>query len=117
MTTLNMGTKTWVLLNSSRVVSEIIAKRAALTHERPFFPISGGLVSRGNKRLFLKKTEDWKQGRKILHRVLMGATSRNHGQIIERASLGLLRACLDEPEKWVGFSPPYNISPVVSLSP
>lgn len=96
-----MGTKTWVLLNTSRVVNEIIAKRAALTHERPFFPIAGGLVSRGNKRLFLQKTEDWKDGRKILHRVLLGAASRGHGQIVESASLGLLRACRDAPEAWV----------------
>lgn len=33
MTTLDLGSKTWVLLNSPRVVKEIIAKNAAVTHE------------------------------------------------------------------------------------
>lgn len=101
MTTLSMGTKTWVLLNNSRVVKEIMAKRAAITHERPSFPIAGALVSRNNKRLFLQKTETWKHGRRILHRVLLGPAAKSHGEIIEEASLGLLRACLDHPEAWV----------------
>jgi putative AlgH/UPF0301 family transcriptional regulator len=96
MTTLSMGNKTWILLNSARVVNEIIAKRATKTHERPFFPIAGGLVSR-NKRFFLHKTKDWKEGRRLLHNLLMGAASKNHGQIIEDASLELLQAYLDEP--------------------
>ena len=44
MTTLSVGTKTWVLLNSSRVANEIIAKRAAITHERPYFPVAGAVT-------------------------------------------------------------------------
>ena len=99
MTTLKMGTKTWVLLNSSRVVNEIISKRATKTHERPFFPIAGELVSR-NKRLFLLKTEDWREGRRLLHQLFMGASSKNHGQLIEQASLELLQAYVDHPKAW-----------------
>ncbi|KAI1374034.1 cytochrome P450 2C31 [Hypoxylon crocopeplum] len=71
LTTLKMGSKIWVLLNSGRVVNEIMAKQASITHERPHFPIGSDLVSR-NKRILLKKT----------------------------ASLGLLRAYLDEPKAW-----------------
>jgi cytochrome P450 len=108
MTTLSMGTKTWILLNSARVVNEIIAKRATKTHERPFFPIAGGLVSR-NKRFFLHKTKDWKEGRRLLHNLLMGAASKNHGQIIEDASLKLLQAYLDEPQTWYAHNYRFSV--------
>ncbi|KAF2799239.1 cytochrome protein [Melanomma pulvis-pyrius CBS 109.77] len=94
-----MGTKTWVLLNSSRVVNEIIAKRATKTHERPYFLIAGELVSQ-NKRLFLHRTSAWREGRRLLHQLLLGAASKNHGQLVEQASLELLRAYLDEPKSW-----------------
>ena len=99
MVTYSMGTKTWVLINSNRVLNEIIAKKAGITHERPYFPIAGGLVSR-DKRLFLQKTDDWREGRRLLHKLLMGAGSKTHGDIVETSSLSLLRAYLDEPEAW-----------------
>ena len=35
MTTLQMGSSTWVLLNNNRIVQEIIAKRGHITSERP----------------------------------------------------------------------------------
>lgn len=54
MTTLHLGPKTWVLLNSGRAISEIIAKRGAIMSEQPF-PIASGLVSRG-KRTVLCQT-------------------------------------------------------------
>lgn len=99
LTTLSMGTKTWVLLNSERVAKEIIAKRAALTHERPHFPIASTLVSRG-KRQFLMKTEDWREGRRLLHGLLLGAGAKDQGAIAEDASIGLLQNYLDESDAW-----------------
>ncbi|KAI0404424.1 cytochrome P450 [Xylaria palmicola] len=99
MTTLSMGTRTWVLLNSERVLNEIIAKRASVTHERPDFPIAGGLVSR-NHRLFLQKTENWREGRRLLHQLMTGEGSKSHSSLTEEASLGLLQAYLDEPDAW-----------------
>ncbi|CAJ2509532.1 Uu.00g145580.m01.CDS01 [Anthostomella pinea] len=109
MTTLSMGTKTWVLLNSSRVVNEIIAKRAGITHERPYFPIASGLVSQ-DKRVFLLKTDDWREGRRLLHRLMMGAGAKNHGDLAEVASLGLLKAYLDEPKEWYSHNYRYPIA-------
>lgn len=94
-----MGTKTWVLLNSERVVNEIMAKRAAITHERPHFPIAGTLVSR-NKRQFLQKTQDWREGRKLIHGLIMGADSKAHGAVVEEVSLCLLTSYLDSPRTW-----------------
>jgi cytochrome P450 len=109
MTTLHMGTKTWVLLNSSRVVNEIIAKRAKKTHERPFFPIAGELVSR-NKRLFLQRTDDWREGRRLLHQLLMGPGSNDHGGIVEQASLELLQAYSKDPKAWYAHNYRYAVN-------
>ncbi|MCJ1322249.1 hypothetical protein MMC15_007596 [Xylographa vitiligo] len=44
MATLRVGSSTWVMLNSNRVVQEIIAKRAALTSERPYLSVASGLA-------------------------------------------------------------------------
>ncbi|KAI1176019.1 cytochrome P450 [Nemania sp. FL0916] len=109
MTTLSMGTKTWVLLNNERVLNEIIAKRASITHERPFFPIASGLVSRGH-RLFLQKTEQWREGRRLLHQLMMGEGSKTHSSLVDEASVGLLKAYLDEPEAWYVHNYSYPLS-------
>ncbi|KAK3316401.1 cytochrome P450 [Apodospora peruviana] len=98
MTTLHMGTKTWVLLNNSRAVNEIISRRAAIVHERPYMPIAGGLVSQ-NRRFFLLKTADWRVGRRLVGHLQLGAT-KDHEQIIDEASLGLLCAFLDSSKLW-----------------
>ncbi|KAI0120265.1 cytochrome P450 2C31 [Hypoxylon sp. NC0597] len=114
LTTLSMGTKTWILLNSGRVVNEIIAKRANITHERPYFPIAGTLVSR-NKRVFLQKTEEWRESRRLLHQLLMGAGSKDHGSLVELASLGLLRSYLNEPEAWYAHNYRYPAAIVYNI--
>ncbi|KAI0973638.1 cytochrome P450 [Xylaria arbuscula] len=114
MTTLNMGTRTWVLLNSQRVLNEIIAKRAGITHERPYFPIAGGLVSR-HHRLFLQKTDQWREGRRLLHQLMTGEGSKFHGSLAEEASLGLLKAYLDEPNAWYGHNYRFAIAIVYRI--
>ncbi|KAI2626809.1 cytochrome P450 [Xylaria nigripes] len=114
MTTLSMGTRTWVLLNSQRVLNEIIAKRAGITHERPSFPVAGTLVSRDH-RLFLQKTEQWREGRRLLHQLLMGEGSKFHNNLAEEASLGLLKAYLDEPSAWYAHNYRFAISVVYRI--
>lgn len=65
MTTLHLGSKTWVLLNSQRVVEEVIAKRGSITHERPHMPVASGLVSR-DSRFFLQRTARWAEARRVI---------------------------------------------------
>lgn len=114
LTTLSMGTKTWVLLNSARVVKEIIAKRAAITHERPDFPVSGELVSRNN-RFFLYKTKQWKKGRRLLHRLLLGPSAKDHDDIVDKASIALLQAYEAEPELWYKHNYRYPVSVIYKI--
>jgi hypothetical protein len=65
MTTLHMGSRTWVLLNSDRVVSDIILKQGKITTERPYMPIASGLVS-NDKRTVIRQTAYWLEGRRVM---------------------------------------------------
>ncbi|KAM0813783.1 putative Cytochrome P450 [Seiridium cardinale] len=109
MTTLSMGPKTWVLLNTDRVVNEIIAKRASVTNERPQFPIAGELVSRNN-RFVLQKANVWKEPRYLMHQYIMGPSAKEHQHIIETASLGLLKLYLNDPTTWYAHHYRYAIT-------
>ena len=109
-----MGTKTWVILNSARVVNEIIAKRGGITHERPHFPIVGEILSR-NKRVFLRKTKDWREPRRILQQLVTERTKTDHNDIVEKATLGLLLGYLEEPELWYSHNYRFSLSVMYEL--
>lgn len=109
MTTLCMGSKTWVLLNTDRVVNEIIAKRASITNERPDFPIAGELVSR-NSRFVLQKIKRWKEPRYLMHQHIMGAGAKEHQKIIETESVGLLKLYLGDPSAWYAHHYRYTVN-------
>ncbi|TVY81707.1 Cytochrome P450 monooxygenase patH [Lachnellula suecica] len=99
MTTLHMGTRTWVLLNSDRVVSDIILKQGKITGERPSMPIASGLVSNG-KRTVIRQTADWQEGRRVMHHLLSGSALKVYGDWYETESIRLLSAYLTTPKNW-----------------
>ena len=99
MATLRMGSSTWVMLNSNRVVQEIIAKRAALTSERPYLPVASGLIS-GDKRSVLRQTKDWAAGRKLMHHMLSGTALKEYGELQDVESIQLLANYLKQPGQW-----------------
>lgn len=63
-----------------------------------------------NKRLFLQKTDEWREGRRLIHQLTLGAESKAHGQLIESASLRLLEAYLDEPGMWYAHNYRFPVS-------
>lgn len=87
MTTLHMGSRTWILLNSDRVASEAIAKRSKITTERPHMPIAGGLVS-NNKRAVIRQSKEWRESRRVMHHLLSGSslTSMENGKKLKARS-------------------------------
>jgi cytochrome P450 len=99
MTTLHMGSRTWVLLNSDRVISDIILKHGKITTERPYMPIASGLVSR-DKRTVIRQTANWQEGRRVMHHLLSGSTLRIYGDWYETESIRLLSAYLKDPKGW-----------------
>ena len=99
MATLRMGNRTWVMLNSNRVVQEIIAKRANITGERPYLPITSGLVSR-HKRTALRQTKEWSEGRRVMHHLLNGTALKKNEGLQHIESIHLLANYVEQPNEW-----------------
>ena len=94
-----MGSRTWVVLNSNRVVKEIISKNCVSTGDRPDFPVAGSLVS-NDKRTVLRKTRHWKEGRKLMDHLLSGTALKTYSGVLEAESTTLLHNHLHQPEQW-----------------
>lgn len=99
MVTMHLGSKTWVFLNSKRVVYEIIAKRGALTNGRSPMPIASGVVSRYGRSL-LRPPSGWNEKRRVMHSLLSGTALRQYGSWQELESTQLLAEYLYQPHKW-----------------
>ena len=109
MVTLRMGSQTWVVLNSDRVVSEIIAKRGKITNERPHMPIASDLVSNG-KRTVVRQEEQWREGRRVMHQLLSGSNLQVYSGMQELESVDMLRRYLREPNLWFAHNYRYATS-------
>ncbi|KAI0413485.1 cytochrome P450 2C31 [Xylaria grammica] len=109
MVTLHMGSQTWVVLNSDRVVSELIAKRGKITNERPHMPIASGLVSNG-KRTVIRQEKEWREGRRVMHHLLSGSNLKVYGEMQELESVDMLRRYLREPSLWFSHNYRYSTS-------
>lgn len=99
MTTLHLGSRTWILLNSNRVCHEIIAKLGNATAERNRMPISSGIVSRDMRSLLMPTTK-WTEPRRVMHHLLSGTALKQYGRWQEVESTQLLAEYLFYPEQW-----------------
>ncbi|KAH8129469.1 cytochrome P450 [Trichoderma asperelloides] len=99
MTTLHLGSKTWILLNSQRVVSEIIAKRGNATNTRSPMPIASGIVSHHRRSLLLPQ-EQWKEPRRVMHSLLNGTALKQYGEWQQQESAQMLAEYLFQPKRW-----------------
>lgn len=109
MVTLHMGCKTWIVLNSDRVVSELIAKRGKITNERPEMPIASDLVSNG-KRTVIRQEEQWREGRRVMHQLLSGSNLKVYAGMQELESVDMLRRYVREPGLWFSHNFRYATS-------
>ncbi|GIZ49004.1 hypothetical protein CKM354_001204500 [Cercospora kikuchii] len=99
MTTLRLGSRTWVLLNSHRVTHEIIAKRGNITSERNHMPVASGIVSRGMRSL-LQPTAKWTENRRVMHHLLSGSALQQYGEWQELESTQMMAEYLFHPDLW-----------------
>ncbi|KAK1987948.1 cytochrome P450 [Colletotrichum cereale] len=99
MATVHLGSKTWIFLNSSRVVSEIIAKRSSQTNTRGPMPVSNDLVGYGIKSLVLPQ-ERWTEQRRVMHTLLSGTALRQYGEWQELESTQMMAEYVIRPGAW-----------------
>jgi hypothetical protein len=68
---LRLGSTDVVYLNSSRVVSEILEKRSAITSSRPPLPMVSDIVSGGKRMVMMPYNATWRNIRKVMHQVVL----------------------------------------------
>lgn len=73
---MRIGTTPWVILNSRRVVTELLEKRAAIYSTRPVLPMAHGLASAGKRILVMPYGDLWRRERKIMHQILNNTKRR-----------------------------------------
>ena len=100
MMTVQLGNTTWVFLNSSRVVKDIIEKRSAITSGRPRFPVTQDGISRGNRVVLMSYTPTWRAIRKIMHNILMAKQANTYKPYQDMESKQLLYEYLHEPDDY-----------------
>ena len=99
MTRLTLGSKTWIFLNSPRVVNKIISKRSSITDERPQMPIASEILSKGKRNVILPTAESV-EGRRVLQHLLSGSPLKTSGKWQESESVQMLASYLFRPESW-----------------
>lgn len=87
------------MLNSHRVVTEIIAKRGSQTNGRSAMPVASGIVSRNGRSLLLPPDE-WTERRRVMHHLLNGTTLKQYGEWQQLESTQMMVEYLYEPQKW-----------------
>ncbi|GAP84617.2 putative cytochrome P450 [Rosellinia necatrix] len=97
------------MLNSDRVVSELIAKRGRITNERPHMPVASGLVSNG-KRTVIRQEKEWREGRRVMHHLLSGSNLKVYAGMQELESVDMLRRYLRNPNLWFAHNYRYSTS-------
>ncbi|KAJ5555994.1 hypothetical protein N7513_003636 [Penicillium frequentans] len=99
MTTVHLGSKTWIFLNNKRVVAEIIAKRGSITNGRSPMPVASGIVSRYGRSLLLPPS-GWTEKRRVMHSLLSGTALKQYAGWQELESTQLLAEYLNYPKLW-----------------
>lgn len=99
MATVHLGQKTWILLNSSRVATELINKRGNATNDRAPLPVSSGILSL-DKRSLLLPQDLWREPRRAQHWLLNNTTLQQYGEWQELESTQMIAEYLLQPERW-----------------
>lgn len=99
MATIHLGSKTWVFLNSSRVVTELIAKRGSITNGRSAYPVASDIVSRKGRSLVLPPAQ-WAVKRRIMHHLLSGSALKQYAEFQELESTQMLAEYIYKPKHW-----------------
>ena len=116
MTTLHMGSKTWIVLNSKRVITEIINKRGSVTNTRSPMPISSGIVSHGHRRSLVMTQEKWAEPRRVMHHLLSGSALKQYGEWQELESTQMLAEYVLQPQLWYRHHLRYANSVVIRIA-
>ncbi|KAJ5174153.1 uncharacterized protein N7482_000030 [Penicillium canariense] len=117
MYTCNLAGRLWVYINSSRVVNDLMEKRAAIYSARPNRPLAQDLLSGGRRILLMSTTERWKLQRKVMHSVLNGPNAnKTFMPYQELESKQLVVDYLENPDKFYVANQRFSNSVIMSVT-
>lgn len=98
--TCQFGSNTWVFLNSSRVVTDLLEKRAPIYSSGPEYPMTQKRLSGNSRVVLMPYCDRWRALRKIMHQVLNTRQADKFKPYQELESKQLLYDYLYQPDKW-----------------
>ncbi|KAJ5801987.1 uncharacterized protein N7503_004437 [Penicillium pulvis] len=97
--TLKFGRTYWVILNSGRVVNELLVKRAAIYSSRGSH-MAHSIIS-GEKRMLLMPYGDmWRRQRRVMHQLLNSSQKTVFRAFQDLESKALMADLLEKPDRW-----------------
>ncbi|KZL66211.1 cytochrome P450 [Colletotrichum tofieldiae] len=112
---LKLGSRTWVFLNSSRVVDDLLEKRSAIYSSRMRFPMAQELMSGNNRFLLMPYGDRWRRIRKIMHQVLNSRQANKFQPYQDIESRRLLHSYLHDPQNWYLANQTFANSVILSV--
>ncbi|KIW43529.1 uncharacterized protein PV06_04623 [Exophiala oligosperma] len=115
MFTLRLGTSNFIFLNSSRVVTDLMEKRAAKYSSRNPMPFVQDLMSGGKRIVLMGYTDQWRDVRKVMHSILNSRQMTQFAEYQDLESKQLLWDYLDRPELWYRANQRYANAVILSV--
>jgi len=116
MFTLRIGDSYWLFLNSQRVVSDLLEKRAAIYSSRMNLPMASDLVSGGKRTLILPYGDLWRRERKVMHQILNNKQISTFEPYQDMESRALLYGYLRKPDDWWKAHTAFSSSVIMSVA-
>lgn len=113
--TIKIASNTWVFLNSSRVVNDLLEKRSSIYSSRPRFPFTSSLLSGGCRMVMQPYGSQWRGIRKIMHSILNIRNAATFAPFQDLESRQLVYEVLQKPEKWYRANQRFANSVVMSV--
>ena len=115
MFTCDIGGNTWVFLNSSRTVNDLMEKRSGIYSSRPHLPFGSELLSGNNRMVIMPYGDRWRLLRKILHNVLNKQNMPTFAPFQDVESRHMLYDFLKQPDLWYMHTQRFANSVIMSV--
>ncbi|KAH8587938.1 cytochrome P450 [Bisporella sp. PMI_857] len=115
MFTVKLNGQTWVFLNSSRVVYDLMERRAGIYCSRPPFPMTQGIMSGDSRTVLMPYGEKWREVRKVMHNILGSRQLNLYKAFQELESRHLLYDYLHNPDRWFSANGRYSNSVIMNV--
>ncbi|KAH6988427.1 cytochrome P450 [Ilyonectria destructans] len=116
MYTMKFGRDTWVFLNSRRVVTELLDKRAAIYSSRQNLPMANEIISAHKRLLLMPYGAPWRKQRKAMHQILNNTKQTLFLPFQEVESRALLHHNMTQPEQWWEANARFSNSVIMSVT-